>query len=218
MNLLENYLNKMEKILKVQTDEIQYLINNDLVLRNIVFSLGDLEYEVIENEYKFLIFTIIGQMLSNKVGNVLYDRFEKLCNYDIQPKIVKDIGINNIKDIGISSRKANAIICLTNELIKNNSYFNELRTKSDEEVINHLSKIDGIGAWTAKMILLFCFERSNVLPLEDGAFVAAFKQAYGFIDDTRDKRHIKEYCKRWEPFSSYAARYLYRAYDLGIIH
>ncbi|VEU81461.1 3-methyladenine DNA glycosylase/8-oxoguanine DNA glycosylase [Mycoplasmopsis arginini] len=67
------------------------------------------------------------------------------------------------------------------------------------------------------MFLIFCLNRKDVLPTEDGAFITAFKLAYNFKDDTRDKRYIKEYCTKWKPYSSYVVRYIYKAFDAGLL-
>lgn len=66
------------------------------------------------------------------------------------------------------------------------------------------------------MLLIFVFDRLDILPFEDGVFVSAFSTIYKLNDETRDKRHIREKCKVWTPYSSIAARYLYSYYDAEI--
>lgn len=85
---------------------------------------------------------------------------------------------------------------------------------SDQEIIRELTSIKGIGIWTAKMYLIFVLDRPNVLPYEDGAFLQAYRWAYK--TDNLSPDAIKKKCKKWSPYSSIAARYLYRALDTGL--
>lgn len=200
-------------IRKVDCPEIVYLKNNDPILSIIIDKIGDLDYELYNDPYRFLVFTIIGQMLSNEVGNKLYMKLENKCNGVITVYSISRLNDDELTAIGISKRKANAIRSLTNLIIKNNHYFDELENKTNEEVINSICSVHGIGSWTAKMFLIFVLDRLDVLPYEDGAFISAYSKIYKFEDKTRDKRKIRKKCKIWGSYSSIAARYLYRYYD-----
>ena len=200
-------------IRKVDSPEIVYLKNNDHILSTIIDKIGDLEYELYEDPYRFLVFTIIGQMLSNEIGDKLYKRLENKCNGVITADYINHLDDNELLSIGISRRKANAIRSLTNLIIKNNNYFVGLENKTNEEIVNSICCIHGVGNWTAKMFLIFVLDRLDVLPYEDGAFISAYSRVYKFEDKTRDKRNIRKKCKIWGPYSSIAARYLYRYYD-----
>ena len=87
-------------------------------------------------------------------------------------------------------------------------------TLSDEEVIASLTKLYGIGKWTAKMFLIFVLERPDVLPVEDGAFLQTYRWVYK-MDDCSEKTVYKK-CKKWKPYSSIASRFFYRALDAGM--
>ena len=155
-------------IRKVDSPEIVYLKNNDHVLSTIINKIGDLEYELYEDPYRFLVFTIIGQMLSNEIGDKLYKRLENKCNGVITSDSINNLDDNEILSIGVSRRKANAIRSLTNLIIKNDHYFDGLENKTNEEIINSICCIHGVGNRTAKMFLIFVFDRLDVLPYEDG--------------------------------------------------
>ena len=85
---------------------------------------------------------------------------------------------------------------------------------SDTEVIHEMTKIRGIGTWTAKMYLMFVLNRPDILPVEDGAFLQGYRWAYK-TDDYKPASIAKK-CKKRKPYSSIAARYLYRALDMGL--
>lgn len=155
-------------------------------------------------------------MLSNEVGNKLYEKLENKCNGVITVDSISQLNDDELTAIGISKRKANAIRSLTDLIIKNNHYFDELENKTNEEVINSICCVHGIGSWTAKMFLIFVLDRLDVLPYEDRAFISAYSKIYKFEDKTRDKRKIRKKCKIWGSYSSIAARYLYRYYDFEL--
>jgi len=92
--------------------------------------------------------------------------------------------------------------------------FSQLDTMSDDEVLRILTSIKGIGNWTAKMYLLFFLQREDVLPYEDGAFLQAYKWLYNTKVTKPDS--ISRRCKKWKPYSSIGARYMYRALDTGL--
>ena len=94
-------------ILNNNSESIKYLAKKDSNL-NILFNLiGDLSYTLYDNPYTFLIKTIIGQMLSNKVADVLYNRLLNLCKNDITPKKILNLDYTELRNIGISNSKMN---------------------------------------------------------------------------------------------------------------
>lgn len=199
-------------IRKVDGPEIVYLKNNDHILSNIIDKIGDLEYELCDDPYRLLVYTIIGQMLSNEVGDKLYKKLENKCSRVITADTVGRLSDDELTSIGVSRRKVNAIRSLTNLILTNKHYFDGLENRTNEEIINLICCIHGVGSWTAKMFLIFVLDRLDVLPYEDKAFITAYSKVYKFEDKTRDKRSLKK-CKIWGPYSSIATRYLYRFYD-----
>lgn len=192
---------------------ITYLKNNDHILSGIIDKIGPLTYTLYDDYFEFLVFTIIGQMLSNTVGDILFEKLVEKCSGQVSAKAIEKLSVEEIMEIGVSKRKANAIKELALRFIKDKNYLNDLHNESEETVINLISEIHGIGPWTAKMFLIFALGRDDVLPVEDIAFVSAYEKAYGYHDKTRDKRNLIKRCKKWKPYSSIAARYLYKIYD-----
>lgn len=85
---------------------------------------------------------------------------------------------------------------------------------NDADVMKNLTSLKGIGNWTAKMYLIFVLDRPDILPTEDVAFLQAYEWLYKTKD--RSKESVEKRCKKWKPYSSVAARYLYRALDNGL--
>ena len=97
----------------------------------------------------------------------------------------------------------------------NPTFFDKLSTLPDEKILEQLTALRGIGMWTAKMYLIFVLDRPDVLPYEDGAFLQVYRWLYQ-TDDNAPKG-IQQQCQGWHPYSSLAARYMYRALDMGLL-
>jgi DNA-3-methyladenine glycosylase II len=193
---------------------IQHLCKKDKRLAKVISTIGPITYTPYEDAYSFLVHEIIEQMLSIKAGAKIYSRLEELCNGCITPFTVNALTDSQIKSIGTSNSKVTYIRTLTNNIILKQIDLDYLKLLSNEEVYNILLSIHGIGKWTAKMFLIFVLDRQNILPYEDAAFIQSYKWLYKTNDIS--KGSIKKKCQKWNPYSSIAARYLYRALDIGL--
>jgi len=200
--------------LDINTDSIKYLCTKDKRLAKVISMVGTITYEPYKDSYRFLIKTIIGQMLSNKVADIISERLEVLCNGTINPNIISNLSNDDIRSIGISKSKVSYIRNLTEEIKSGNIDLSEFPCLPDKEIINKLTSIRGIGHWTAKMYLLFVLDRQDILPYEDIAFLQGYKWVYK--TDNYTPAAVSAKCKKWKPYSSIAARYLYRALDSGL--
>lgn len=204
-----------EIILTSDSESIQYLCKKDKRLAKVISTIGPIAYAPQEEDsYRFLVTTIIGQMLSNKVAEIITTRLDTLCKGRISPDVINALSDEEIRSIGISKSKVNYIRNLTNEIENGNLNFNAFSNMTDKEIMKNLTSIRGIGNWSAKMYLIFELDRQDVLPLEDMAFL----QSYGWLYKTKDysSATVSAKCRKWKPYSSIAARYLYYALDNGL--
>lgn len=200
--------------LSKENEAVRYLCERDPFLARAVSLVGEISYKPYEDSFRFLVDLVIGQMLSNRVAEVLSGRFTALCGGEVTPGTVGQLSVAEIKGIGVSTRKAETIKNIA-ELAESGAIpFEEFPELSDGEVTAHLTSLKGIGIWSAKMYLIFVLDRQDVLPCEDGAFL----QAYRWLYHTRDtaQEAVEARCKAWRPYASIGARYLYRALDLGL--
>ena len=167
-----------------------------------------------EDTYAFLIHEIIEQMLSVKAGQKIYRRLENLCDGKVTPERIAALNEDEIRRTGTSSSKVRCIRNVTEAVLCGDLDFDKMDTLSDEEVICALTKLHGIGNWTAKMFLIFVLNRPDVLPVEDGAFLQTYRWVYK-TDDCSEKAVSKK-CRKWKPYSSIASRFFYRALDAGL--
>ena len=201
--------------LDMNSSPVQYLCNKDKRLAKVIRMVGPITYKThYENPYAFLVHEIIEQMLSVKAGAMIYSRLVDLCNGKIDPSVVNKIPDDQLKSIGTSINKVRCIRTLTDSIINNILSLGDLPALSDTEVIDELTKIKGIGMWTAKMYLLFVLNRDDVLPFEDVAFLQSYKWMYKTEDISRVS--VEKKCRKWKPYTSIAARYLYKALDSGL--
>ena len=193
---------------------IQYLSAKDKRLSKVISMVGEIKYTIHDDGYSFLIHEIIEQMLSVKAGAKIFSRLVDLCDGNITVESVTKLTDEQIKSTGTSNSKVNYIRCVTEAVATETLNLSELERLSDEAVYRKLISIRGIGSWTAKMYLLFVLDRQDILPYEDIAFLQSYKWMYRTNDVT--KASVIKKCKKWKPYTSIAARYLYRALDTGL--
>lgn len=197
-----------------ESPSIRHLCKSDESLRIIISHIGDIEYSPHKDGFAFMVDTIIGQMLSTKVADIISERLRCICIGDISPEVIDSLSIGDLQKIGLSAAKSEYIIGLAAHCCSQPNYFSCLSSKPDNEVMKELMKLRGIGAWSAKMYLIFVLDRPDVLPFEDGAFKQAFKWLYPAVAYT--EKSVREKCECWQPFASIASRYLYKALDSGL--
>ena len=199
-------------IISLDSPEVHYLQERDWRLAHLINHIGSMEYAKPESAFHCLAHSIIEQMLSMKAATTIEQRIIAVCNDDFCPSSILRTSKDELRNCGVSKRKAHYLHALAE--YASNEDLEVLSELTDEDVRLTLMRIPGIGKWTCDMFLLFYLDRSDVLPIEDGAFRQAFRWLYGASVDNEDVRHVV--CSLWKPYSSIAARYLYRALNSGI--
>lgn len=201
--------------LDFNSPQIQHLCKKDKRLAKVINVIGPLIYEPYEDDsYAFLVHEIIEQMLSVKAGAKIYQRLVDLCHGDLNAENVSKLSFDEIKSIGTATSKVKFIQSLTFAVLNNEIDFSALSTLPDNEVYKELTKLPGIGNWTANMYLIFVLNRQDILPYDDVAFLQSYKWIYKARKIKRET--IINKCKCWRPYSSIASRYLYKALDAGL--
>lgn len=164
--------------------------------------------------FEFLAFHIVGQMLSTKAADAIYGRLADLVHGCLTAQDVAALDEERLRAIGLSRPKAGYMLGLAHSVLAGAVDFPALEDMDDEGVIRTLTRLRGIGNWTAKMYAIFMLGRPDILPLEDGAFLNGCRWLYGTAGSTPEA--LRRRGKRWSPWASVAARYLYRARDTGL--
>lgn len=203
------------EILDLDHPAVQHICKHDKRLERVVQMVGPIQYSLhTDSSYSFLIHEIIEQMLSVKAGQKIYTRFEELCGGEVNPTRVSQLSLEKIKEAGMSKSKARSILAVTSAIIDGTVDLDSFYKASDMEVVKQLTSIHGVGSWTAKMYLLFVLGRPDVLPYEDGAFLQTYRWLYKTTDCS--PKAVQKKCQKWKPYSSIAARFFYRALDMGL--
>lgn len=165
-----------------------------------------------------LIQSIISQQLSIKVAPIIFQRFLNLFggSFPANHKILS-IETEQLRSCGLSLQKAKYIQNIANffsEQKLNNEFF---YTLSDEEIIQTLTQIKGVGRWTVEMVLIFCLGREDVFSVGDYGIQVAMKKIYNINKEKKElEKKMLKIAENWRPFRSYASLYLWASKDLKI--
>lgn len=197
-------------------EAVEHLISADSRLKKVIESVGELQiYKYDSSDVLiFLVREIVGQMISSGVKKLIFQRLLDLCNNNITPETLNNLTVEQLHEIGLSNAKSNYILNFAHLVSVKAIDFDYINSLNDDEALKELVKIKGIGKWTAKMYLIFFLQRENILPYEDGAFLQAYKWLYNTKNVTPES--ISRKCKKWKPYQSIGARYMYQALDRGL--
>ena len=202
MSKAPEYWSKAKKVLSKKDKVMKKLINNykdgSLVTRNDVFFS--------------LCKSIIGQQISVAAANSVFSKFKKKCKNKINAKTVNKLTFNSLKSCGLSRQKVKGIQDLAKKTLNKSFKPNLIKKMTDEEAIEYLSDLKQIGRWSAEMILLFTFNRSNIWPLQDIGLLRAISNNYK-KKYFPPKKFVDQLYKKFTPYCSVATWYLWRSID-----
>jgi len=156
--------------------------------------------------------SIIGQQISVAAANSVFLKFKKKCKNKITAKVVNKISSANLKKCGLSRQKVKGIKDLAKKTINKSFNPSVIKKMNDEEAIEYLSELRQIGRWSAEMILLFTFNRSNIWPLQDIGLLRAISNNYN-KKYFPPKSFLNKLYKKFTPYCSVATWYLWRSID-----
>ena len=186
--------------------EIEYLKNVDSALGAVIDEIGPTERKVIPDLFTALVNSIIGQQISSKAMDTVWGRFKNQYP-DITPKALNNAPVEEIQQCGMSMRKANYIKQAAAAIVDGELDIDELYTLTDEEVVKKLTALNGVGIWTAEMILIFSMQRSNIMSWGDLAIHRGLRMLHRHRKI--DKKLFQKYKRRYSPYASVASLYLW---------
>ncbi len=200
-----SYWNKARKYLSQKDKVMSKLINNYRSPdETILTSRRDIFFSICKS--------IIGQQISVSAANSVFIKFKKRCQNKISAKKVSKLTFSQLKSCGLSRQKVLGIKSLAKQIL-NKSFNPKLISKmNDEEAIEYLSKLRQIGRWSAEMILLFTYNRSNIWPIQDIGLLRAISKNYNkkYFPPEKFVNNLK---KKFSPYCSVATWYLWRSID-----
>jgi len=197
-NNAKKHLSKKDKIMKKLI--IKYKSPSETILtsrKDIFFSLCK---------------SIIGQQISVMAANSVFLKFKKRCKNKITAKTISKLSVTQLRSCGLSRLKAIGIKSLAKQTLDKSFNPKLIPKMSDEEAIVYLSNLRQIGRWSAEMILLFTYNRSNIWPIQDIGLLRAISKNYKkkyFPPES----YVRLLNKRFTPYCSVATWYLWRSID-----
>lgn len=193
-------------IFKYGEVEINYLKRKDKKLSEAIDRIGKIERRIIPDLFAALVNSIIGQQISSRAADTVWNRLLTLVG-EIKPETIIGTDINDIQKCGMTVRKAAYIKNISESVYSGELKIDELNNLSDEDIIKKLSSLNGIGVWTAEMLMIFSMERPDIVSWGDLAIRRGMCNLYHHKELT--KKQFERYKKRYSPYGSVASLYLW---------
>lgn len=191
---------------------VAHLMRRDRIMKKLIPKFPNISLVSRGNPFMTLARSIVGQQISVKAAESVWQRLLLECGKRPTPASVQKAGLEKLRAAGLSGRKAEYILDLS-------TYFSEKLVSpkkwaamDDESVIAELTAIRGIGRWTAEMFLIFNLQRPDVLPLDDVGLLNAISLHY-FSGEPVSRFEAREVAQGWQPWSTVATWYLWRSLD-----
>ncbi len=190
-----------------------HLKKKDPVLSAIVDRVGPFNMQFREPTFGALVGSIVSQQLSTKVARVIFDRLQAAMPAgELTPENILKLRPEKMRTLGLSARKVEYIRDIARHTREGTLDFAALPGLDDAAVIECLTRVKGIGVWTAHMFLMFALQRPNVLAVGDLGIRSAIKKAYN-LDHLPSPEEIEEIAANWHPYCTAACWYLWRSLE-----
>ena len=192
-------------------DARKHLMKKDRVMKRLIPQLGDGTLQSRGDAFSTLARSIVGQQISVKAAQTVWDRFAALPQA-ITPGDVLKLKIDDMRAAGLSVRKVEYLVDLALHFDAGKLHVDGWHGMDDEEIIAELVAIRGVGRWTAEMFLIFHLMRPNVLPLDDVGLINGISKNY-FSGDPVSRSDAREVAEAWKPWCTVATWYIWRSLD-----
>lgn len=194
---------------------IEHLSQNDKKLLNIIRLSEKYNLKPKKDFYTALTHSIVGQQLSILAARSIIKKFMNHFGGIITPDKIIKTSHETLRSLGLSNAKAKYIRDLSEKVFNNEVHLEKMKKMGDDEIIEELTKIKGIGVWTCHMFLIFTLGRPNVLPTGDLGIKKGIQKIYN-LKTLPDEKKIIQIAKQknWNPYCSIASWYIWRSLDL----
>lgn len=195
--------------------ELTYLKKRDKELGKFIAVRGMIEREVEPNIFLALIQHIIAQQINGKTAQKIYQRVCTLCDNGLTERAILALDTAALQACGMSERKAQNIQAAAQFFSAKNITSLYLTEKSDEEIIQELTQLPGVGVWTVEMLLLFSLQRKNILSYGDFGIKKGLCLLHGL--EKIDKRTFMAFKEQYSPYASIASLYLWEIANTNLM-
>lgn len=195
----------------LESKEVKYLIDKNPDLLPLFQKKAEVIVNVDDDYFVSLVGTIVAQQLSGKVVQVIYTRLMNLFDHDINAQKILAMSEEDLRSVGLSFQKIKYLKSLSQCYIDKVVDFTHIHDMTDEEVIDMLVKIKGIGVWSAQMFLMFSLGREDVFSVLDLGLRNGAKKVFNQPELTNEE--ILLISENWKPYRSVVSHYLWHAWD-----
>jgi DNA-3-methyladenine glycosylase II len=188
-----------------------HLARKDRVMKKLIPQFGDAILESRGDAFVTLARSIVGQQISVKAAQTVWDRFAALSR-KLTPAGVLKLKVDDMRAAGLSARKVEYLVDLALHFDSGALHVKGWQDMDDEAIITELVAIRGIGRWTAEMFLMFHLMRPNVLPLDDIGLINGISRNY-FSGEPVSRSDVREVAQAWAPYCTVATWYIWRSLD-----
>ena len=191
---------------------LAHLCRSDPVMAGIVARIGEYNLAKREPSFETLARSITFQQLSGKAASTIFARLHKAVGRRFSAPAFLRLSEDELRACGLSRQKIASLTDLAQRVARREIRFNRLHLLSDEEIVEQLSQVRGVGVWTAQMFLIFALGRPNVMPLGDLGIRNAVRLAYR-LPAQPSAEELAALSRPWQPYCSVATWYLWRSLD-----
>lgn len=191
---------------------IHHLHTNDPVLSAIIERVGAYGIQFRPPDFETLVKSIVFQQLSGRVASVIFGRLSAAVKGVVTPETILKLRPSRMRSLGLSTQKTAYIRDLARHTRAGEVVFADLPALPDDEVILRLTRVKGIGVWTAHMFLIFALQRTDILPIGDLGVRNAIRKAYN-LEALPSPDEMERMAQRWRPYCSVASWYLWRSLE-----
>ena len=188
------------------------LCKRDSVLRKIIKKYNKGFLTTRNNPFFSLCRTIVGQQISTKAANSIWYKFEKRCKKRIIPNTVLKLSSRTLKSAGLSRQKVSYLKNIAKNFRNKSFSVRELQKMNDEEAINYVTKVKGLGVWSAKMFLMFNLNRPDIFPIKDIGLLRAISKNYK-TSYPPSKRFLDKISRLHSGYRTVFTWYMWRSID-----
>lgn len=192
-------------------DACRHLMKRDRVMKKLIPQHAGVCLQSRGDAFITLARSIVGQQISVKAAQSVWNRFEALPAQMVPAQVLK-LKVDDMRAAGLSARKVEYLVDLALHFANQQLHVDAWSEMDDEAIIAELVAIRGIGRWTAEMFLMFHLLRPDVLPLDDVGLIRGISVNY-FSGEPVSRSEAREVAQAWAPWRSVATWYMWRSQD-----
>ena len=202
--------------IRVQDGSVQTLMKSDPKLGRLIEEIGDLDIPLRTDYLASIVRSIIGQQISVSAASAIYGRLVELLGGFISADGLLRTSVEDLRQAGLTMRKAEYVKDLADKIGTRKLDLENIALYDDDEVLQQLILVKGIGKWTAEMFLILSLGRQDVLAIDDIGIQRAAKWLYD-VDKSVRRQILVDYSDGWAPYRSIVYHYLWETIHVGFV-